>query len=178
MVNEKRIIEKMQQLQNHLKISFDDIEWLAKAMNSSPLPKLPGDGKHKNADCKNTALATVGDAILKAILSDYFFSSNCEARKGEITKNKEKLENNDVLYEVMERFDLKQYTYNDYAFFTDPQEEHQKVGDSKHNQYIEAIVAAIYYDQGFDKAKEWVLDYLLPKLKIVSEDLKKRKSAV
>ena len=170
MVNEKRIIEKMQQLQNHLKISFDDIEWLAKAMNSTPLPKLPGDGKHKDPDCKNTALATVGDAILKAILSDYFFSSNREARKGEITKNKEKLEKNTVLYKVMERFDLKQYTYNDYAFFTDPQEDHKKVGDSKHNQYIEAIVAAIYYDQGFDKAKEWVLDYLLPKLKIVSED--------
>ena len=170
MVNEKRIIKKMQQLQNHLKISFDDIEWLAKAMNSTPLPKLPSDGKNKDPDCKNTALATVGDAILKAILSDYFFSSNCEARKGEITKNKEKLENNNVLYEVMERFDLKQYTYNDYAFFTDPQEDHQKVGDSKHNQYIEAIVAAIYYDQGFDKAKEWVLDYLLPKLKIVSKD--------
>ena len=170
MVNEKRIIEKMQQLQNHLKISFDDIKWLAKAMNSTPLPKSPGDGKHKDPDCKNTALATVGDAILKAILSDYFFSSNCEARKSEITKNKEKLENNNVLYEVMERFDLKQYTYNDYAFFTDPQEDHQKVGDSKHNPYIEAIVAAIYYDQGFDKAKDWVLDYLLPKLKIVSKD--------
>ena len=170
MVNEKQIIEKMQQLQNHLKISFDDIKWLAKAMNSTPLPKLPGDGKHKDPDCKNTALATVGDAILKAILSDYFFSSNCEARKGEITKSKEKLENNSVLYEVMGRFDLKQYTYNDYAFFTDPQEDHQKVGDSKHNQYIEAIVAAIYYDQGFDKAKDWVLDYLLPKLKIVSKD--------
>ena len=170
MVNEKRIIEKMQQLQYHLKILFNDIKWLAKAMNSTPLPKLPSDGKHKDADCKNTALATVGDAILKAILTDYFFSSNCEARKGEITKSKEKLENNTVLYAVMERFGLKQYTYNDYAFSTDPQEDHQKVGDSKHNQYIEAIVAAIYYDQGFDKAKEWVLDYLLPKLKIVSED--------
>ena len=99
----------------------------------------------KTLIAKNTALATVGDAILKAILSDYFFSSNCEARKGEITKNKEKLENNNVVYEVMERFDLKQYTYNDYAFSTDPQKDHQKVGDSKHNQYIEAIVAAIYY---------------------------------
>ena len=172
MVNEKRIIEKMQRLQNHLKIYFDDIEWLAKAMNSTPLPKLHKDGRHKDPDCKNTALATVGDAILKAILTDYFFSSNCEARKGEITKSKEKLENNKVLYEVMKRFDLKQYTYNDYVFFTDLQKDHQKVSDSKHNQYIEAIVAAIYYDQGFDKAKEWVLDYLLPKLKIVSKDFK------
>jgi ribonuclease-3 len=170
MVSKARIIKKMQELASCLKISFNDIKWLEMAMNSTPLPKLPGDGKHKEPDCKNTALATVGDAILKAILSDYFFSSICEARKGEITKNKEKLENNSVLYKVMERLDLKQYTYNDYAFFTDPQEDHQKVGDSKHNQYIEAIVAAIYYDQGFDKAKEWVLDYLRPKLEIVSQN--------
>ena len=169
-MDEIRIIEEMQKLEKHIGIKFNDIKWLAKAMNSAPLPKLLGDGRHKDTDCQNTALATVGDAILKAILSDYFFSSNREARKGEITKNKEKLEKNYVLYKVMEYFDLKQYTYNDYAFFTDPQEDHQKVGDSKHNQYIEAIVAAIYYDQGFDKAKEWVLDCLLSKLKIVSED--------
>jgi ribonuclease-3 len=140
-------------------------------MDSTPLPKLPGDGTNKKPDCKNTALATVGDAILKVILADFIFAkSKWKARKGEITKEKEKLEKNPVLYEVMKRFDLKQYTYNDYVFFTDIQEDHQKVADGKHNQYIEAIVAAIYYDQGFDKAKEWVLDYLLPKLKIVSGD--------
>ena len=169
-MDEIRIIEEMQKLEKHIGIKFNEINWLAKAMNSTRLPKLSSDGKHKVPDCKNTALATVGDAILKAILSDHFFQSNCEARKGQITENRKKLENNNVLYEVMERFDLKRYTYNDYAFFTDIQKGHQKVGDSKHNQYIEAIVAAIYYDQGFDKAKDWVLDYLLPKLKIVSKD--------
>ena len=170
MLSEERIIEKMHQLERHIGIVFNDVKWLAKAMDSTPLPKLPGDGKKKKTDCENTALATVGDAILKAILADYIFTkSNWKARKGQITKEKEKLENNSVLYEVMKRFDLKQYTYNDNVFFNDHQEDHQKVADGKHNQYIEAIVAAIYYDQGFEKAKKWVLEYLLPKLKFVSE---------
>ena len=169
MVSRARIIEKMNQLENHIKIKFEDIELLAKAMNSTPLPKLPGDGKHKRSDCKNTALATVGDAILKAILADYFFSQSEQPRKGEITREKEKLEKNDVLFAVMEIDHLKQYTYNDSAFYDDPQEGDKKVSDSKHNQYIEAIIAAIYYDKGFNSTKKWVLDYLLPKLEDSSE---------
>lgn len=175
MVSEERIIEKMHELERELGLSFKEIQWLAIAMNSTRLPKLSGDGKNKKPDCNNTSLATVGDAILKAILSDFLFrcftSENKMARKGEITHVKERLENNQVLYEVMGRYDLKKYTYNDYAFYTDPQKDHERVGDSKHNQYVEAIVAAIYYDQGFDKTKEWVLDYLLPKMISVSKDV-------
>ena len=71
----------------------------------------------------------------------------------------------------MWRYDLKKYTYNDYAFYTDPQKDHERVGDSKHNQYVEAIVAAIYYDRGFDKTKEWVLDYLLPKMMSIAKEI-------
>ena len=175
MVSEERIIEKMHELERELGLSFKEIQWLAIAMNSTRLPKLSGDGKNKKPDCNNTALATVGDAILKAILSDFLFlcftSENKMARKGEITHTKERLENNQVLYEVMGRYDLKKYTYNDYAFYTDPQKDHERVGDSKHNQYVEAIVAAIYYDQGFDKTKEWVLNYLLPKMMSIAKEI-------
>ena len=175
MVSEERIIEKMHELERELGLSFKEIQWLAIAMNSTRLPKLSGDGKNKKPDCNNTALATVGDAVLKAILSDFLFlcftSENKMARMGEITHAKERLENNQVLYEVMGRYDLKKYTYNDYAFYTDPQKDHERVGDSKHNQYVEAIIAAIYYDQGFDKTKEWVLNYLLPKMISVSKDV-------
>ena len=175
MVSEERIIEKMHELERELGLSFKEIQWLAIAMNSTRLPKLSGDGKNKKPDCNNTALATVGDAILKAILSDFLFlcftSENKMARKGEITHAKERLENNQVLYEVMGRYDLKKYTYNDYAFYTDPQKDHERVGDSKHNQYVEAIVAAIYYDRGFDKTKEWVLNYLLPKMMSIAKEI-------
>ena len=175
MVSEERIIEKMHELERELGLSFKEIQWLAIAMNSTRLPKLSGDGKNKKPDCNNTALATVGDAVLKAILSDFLFlcftSENKMARKGEITHAKERLENNQVLYEVMWRYDLKKYTYNDYAFYTDPQKDHERVGDSKHNQYVEAIVAAMYYDQGFDKTKEWVLNYLLPKMMSIAKEI-------
>ena len=130
MVSEERIIEKMHELERELGLSFKEIQWLAIAMNSTRLPKLSGDGKNKKPDCNNTALATVGDAILKAILSDFLFlcftSENKMARKGEITHAKERLENNQVLYEVMGRYDLKKYTYNDYAFYTDPQKDHER----------------------------------------------------
>ena len=98
MISENSIIEEMKKLEVALELHFNDVKWLAKAMNSTPLPKLFSDGRNKAPDCENTALATVGDAILKAILSDFFFaSSNFEGRKGEITRKKEGLENNRVL---------------------------------------------------------------------------------
>ena len=108
------IDEQMYLLAKHINIGFDNIDWLKKAMNSTPLPKRPDDGKNKITDCENTALATVGDAILKAILSDYFYETDVsDVRKGDITKKKELLEKNDTLFEVMKVADLKQFTYRE-----------------------------------------------------------------
>ena len=102
---------------------------------------------------------------MKAILTDHLFTNGGEEiRKDDITQKRKKLESNDVLFAVMSSANLKQYTYNEYGFYSDPLEQHKKVSDRKHNQHMEAIIAAIYYDQGYDRTKEWVLTYLLPKL--------------
>jgi dsRNA-specific ribonuclease len=164
-MDEIRIIEEMQKLEKHIGIKFNDINWLVKAMEATPLPKRQNAGKNARRDYTNSALSTVGDSILKAILSDYLFANGGKnIRKDDITRQKEKLECNDVLFAVMGFAELKQFTYNEYGFYDDFLEHHERVSDCKHNQYIEAITAAIYYDQGFDITKKWILTYLLPKL--------------
>jgi len=165
-IDHEKVIETMQKLEKHIGITFNDITWLVKAMNATSLPKRQNAGKNKRRDYTNSALATVGDAILKTILSDHIFvNGGNDIRKEDITKQREDLENNDILFAVMVLADLKKFTYNEYGFYNDFLESHESVSDCKHNQYIEAIVAAIYYDQGYDKTKEWVINYLLPKLK-------------
>ena len=40
----------------------------------------------------------------------------------------------------------------------------KKVVNNKHDQYIEAIIAAIYYDSNYDTVKEWISKWLFPLL--------------
>ena len=86
-MDEIRIIEEMQKLEKHIGIKFNDINWLFKAMEATPLPKRQDAGKNKRRDYTNSALATVGDAILKTILSDHIFlNGGNDIRKEDITK--------------------------------------------------------------------------------------------
>ena len=163
MLTKERIHTQMHTLEEKTGLQFNDIAWLAQAMDSTPLPKELTDGKNKKSDCNNTALATVGDAMLKAILADYLFQKNF--KKGQITCIKQELECNSTLHSILMKEELLQYAYNDHGFCYDPLQDHQKVSTSpKHTPYIEAIVAALYYDKGFDEAKKWVNAYLLPRL--------------
>lgn len=169
-MDDTRIIEQMRKLEKDIDILFNDINWLVNAMNATALHKRTGAGKNASTDYTNSSLATVGDSLLKAVLSDYLFANGGkDIRKDDITRQKEKLECNDVLFTVMGIAKLKQYTYNEYGFYNDFLEDHERVSDCKHNQYIEAIIAAVYYDQGFDITKKWILEYLLPKLKNCAE---------
>ncbi|MDE7349228.1 MAG: hypothetical protein K2N53_06155, partial [Clostridia bacterium] len=51
------------------------------------------------------------------------------------------------------------YAYNDSDFYNNSLP-HNRVPHSKHDNYIEAIIAAIYKDRGFDYCKKWLLSFL------------------
>lgn len=166
--NPKRIKEEMFKLEKSLGYSFNDISRLEEAMRSFTIPKKENDGNNSRK-YSNGALATVGDAILKAVLADYLFSEKHLKTEGEITTKKEALENNEVLHRLMVEEKLIGYAYNESHFKKDEEGTnkygHIKVPDSiEHTPYLEAIIAAIYYDCGFEKTKKWILNWLLPKL--------------
>ena len=113
-MKEKIILEKMTELSKKIDYSFKDIRLLAKAMNATKIEK------RKNADeYMNDALATVGDAMLKALLADELYRKNPHARKGDITAEKAELENNKILSEIMDKESLRQFTCNRYGFWHD-----------------------------------------------------------
>ena len=127
--------------------------------------KIKCENAGKNNDTYvNEGLALVGDTILKFVLSDKIFSEETKI-KGEITKSKEKLEKNGVLYEIFVKENWRMFAYNNDNFY-DNAPGNNKVSCKKvHNPYIEAIIAAIYYDSSFDNTKHWILYFLYPLLK-------------
>lgn len=161
-MDQDRIEKEMHELDRKIDYKFDDIKWLSKAMGSIKLEEL--DNEYANG-----ALATVGDAIIKFVLADKLFQDMKYPTKGNITNEKEKLEKNSTFHNLINGENWIDYAYNDFQFYSDNVPDHEKVANNGHDSYVEAIVAAIYYDSNFDIVKEWIVTHLLPLLEKYSE---------
>ena len=155
-MNKKRITAKMKEFQKILGIRFKNLDLLCDAMNGE---------KTELNDHFCDPMATVGDAILATILADRSYSvDNCRSKEG-ITAEKG-LADNDIMYRLAEGEGWNKYIYTSKHFYGDEGvPDHELVPFKKgHFPHIEAIVAAIYYDRGFEKTKKWAKDKLRPLL--------------
>lgn len=158
-ITDEEITSKMLELQEKIKYKFNNIKHLKDAMNATLMSKTNEEGKHKK-DYFNDALGTVGDALIKFLLSDYLYEGT--TKKGEISQHKEKMENNEVLYKIIVGEGWINYAYNKTHFREENDNyKNDKVSDKKHSQYLEAITASIYYDGGFNAVKKWFNNTLL-----------------
>lgn len=60
--------------------------------------EVSGEGKN-HSEYTNDGLATIGDTVLKSVIADYLYRKGITT-KGEITRIKSKLENNEVILYV------------------------------------------------------------------------------
>ena len=155
------IESKMEELSKKIEYEFKDISLLKKAMDST---KIQEKKEHSNQ-----CLATVGDAVLKLLISDYLFYIDKISTKGELTEKKKELENNKVLYKIVTNEEIINFAFNDKHFYSKENPQHEKVASSKHDSYIEAIIGAIFYDGGFEKTKIWFENWLYPILEKYKE---------
>ena len=148
------IESKMEELSKKIEYEFKDISLLKKAMDST---KIQEKKEHSNQ-----CLATVGDAVLKLLISNYLFYIDKISTNGELTEKKKELENNKVLYKIVTNEEIINFAFNDKHFYSKENPQHEKVALSKHDSYLEAIIGAIFYDGGFEKTKIWFENWLYP----------------
>lgn len=157
------IEENMLELEEKIKYPFKDISLLARAMGAIKI-KISDQGKN-DKEYANSGLATLGDAILKAVLTDILYRSYEIQTKGQLTAKKSEVEKSSVLHNIMDDEKLIDYAFNEKHFYKDKGiPDNEKVVNNNHDQYIEAIVAAIYYDSNYDTVKEWISEWLFPLL--------------
>ena len=167
----ERIEEEMKKLESKLEYKFNDISWLEKAMKSVKIKDIPNQGKN-GKEYSNETLATVGDTILKFVITDKLFKENESITKGELTDFKKTLESNKTLHKIMIEEHLIDYAYNDSNFHKDSKiKNNEKVVDKKHDPYLEAIIGAIYYDSKSDfvEVRNWINEWLFPRLEKYSK---------
>lgn len=101
-------------------------------------------------------LEFLGDAILELIVSDYIYNVDIDIKEGEMSKKRSKLVNEVSLLYVMNKEELTKYIIVGNSIKTFNRENASFVGD-----ICEALIAAIYLDQGYEKAKEFVYRVIL-----------------
>jgi len=157
MKKSERYMTKQQELANKLGIRFKDENLLTQALvNRSYL------NEHSNWPTgHNERLEFLGDAVLELAVTKYLFLHYPDKPEGELTDWRAALVNAKTLAQIAQEIELDKY------LFLSRGEAKEK--DSKGHQYIladamEALLGAIYLDQGWAVAQRTINKLVLSKL--------------
>jgi len=104
----------------------------------------------------NERLEFLGDAVLELVTTDYLYKRFPEMDEGQLTSLRSALVNWDSCAQAAEKLGMNEYLLLSKG-------ESKDTGRAR--QYIlantmEALIGAIYMDQGFDAAKEFILNHI------------------
>ena len=160
-MDENKILERMAEFEKVIGYHFSDVSNYKRAMSASRV-KIIGEGKN-HREYSNDAIATIGDAFLKTVLARKLFEEGCET-KGEITQQKECLEKNLTMYDLMDHEGWTKYIFNEDCFYDEDFKQNKKPPFNKHVQYVEALVGAMLLDSDYETTEEWIILVLRPLL--------------
>lgn len=111
----------------------------------------------------NERLEFLGDAVLQLVITDYLFKKYSDMHEGEMTSLRSVLVNADTCSEVAQKLGV-----NDFLLLS--KGESKDAGRAR--QYIlantlEAIIGAIYLDQGYDRARDFIYKHIT----VLAEDI-------
>ena len=111
----------------------------------------------------NERLEFLGDAVLELVITRYLFDKYPEKPEGELTAYRSSLVNTTSLAESAEKLGMNEYLLLSKG-------EARDTGKARH--YIladafEAVIGAIYLDQGYDGATQFIADNLYQKIDLI-----------
>ncbi len=142
-------------LQKILKVTFSDITFLRSAITHRSYLN-----EHREATWDhNERLEFLGDAVLELVVTDFLFAKYPEKPEGELTAIRAALVNTVSLADASTRLGI-----NDYLLMS--KGEAKDIGRAR--QYIlanafEACIGAIYMDQGYAAARDFIAERLFPR---------------
>ena len=117
----------------------------------------------------NERLEFLGDAVLEIVVTEYLFNNYPDTPEGDLTNWRASLVNSKMLALVSKEIKLEDYLYLSKGEAKDK--------NTKARQYIlanavEALIGAIYLDQGIKPATKFIKEHMLSKLgNILSNEL-------
>jgi len=155
-------LTKLQELQTKIGIQFNDQTTLKKALiHRSYL------NENKDSDLShNERLEFLGDAVLELIITEVLFHTYPKKTEGDLTSYRAATVKTSSLAESANQINLGDYLYLSKG---------EEATGGRNRQYIlantfEALLGAIYLDQGMHTAKDFLTKFLFPKIEIIVEN--------
>ncbi len=109
----------------------------------------------------NERLEFLGDAVLEIVVTEFLFQNFPETPEGDLTNWRASLVNSKMLAQIAQEIELEEFLYLSKG--------ESKDNNSKARQYIlanavEALIGAIYLDQGIEPSGKFVLKVIVSKL--------------
>ncbi len=155
-------MKNSENLENKINIHFNDKKLLKEA-----LVHRSYINEHPSSDVgHNERLEFLGDAVLELIVTEYLFL-NYDNPEGELTNWRASLVNSKMLAEVADEFSLYNYLFLSRG---EAKDKNEKARNYILANAMEALIGAVYLDQGWEVAKKFILDNIVVKLPYILEN--------
>lgn len=144
-----------------LGVTFSDISLLETALTHRSFLNENKDSGLQH----NERLEFLGDAVLELATTDRLFNKYPNAPEGELTAYRAALVNTVSLAGISEELSLNEYIRLSKGEAKDTGRARQFILANA----VEAIIGALYLDQGYDAAEKFVATYFYPKLDAIIE---------
>ncbi len=155
-------MEKLKKLERKIGINFKDQDLLKEA-----LVHRSYINEHPNFELgHNERLEFLGDAVLELVVTENLYQ-NYDNSEGELTNWRAALVNSKMLAETADKFELYDYLYlsRGESKDTNPKAKNYILANA-----LEALIGAIYLDQGWEVTRDFLLKNLLTELPRILEN--------
>lgn len=148
----KKRDDLLRELQSKLGTAIKNIDYLDVALTHSSYAKQKKSAKHYER------MEFLGDSVLQLCISDVLFNSYSDEDEGELTKQRALIVCENSLYELAKSWNLGEYILMSKGEeLTGGRERVSILADC-----VEAVIAAVYLDSGFESSKEFIEKYFRP----------------
>ncbi|HEY2003626.1 MAG TPA: ribonuclease III [Candidatus Saccharimonadia bacterium] len=150
----------LQEFQDHIGINFQDPSLLERAfVHRSYLNEHPKLGLEHNE-----RLEFLGDAVLELVVTDFLYR-NYPNPEGDLTNWRSALVKTESLAAVAEKLEIAQYFKLSRGEAKGNARSHALISANA----VEAVIGAIYLDQGYESAKAFITDHIVSRLPEILE---------
>lgn len=150
-------------LQNNIGVKFKNKELLKQALVHRSYINEHPDFKTGH----NERLEFLGDAVLEIVVTEYLFLNFTAVPEGDLTNWRASLVNAKMLYEVANDLEIEK---NLYLSKGEAKDKNKKSRQFILADAVEAIIGAIYLDQGMEVTKDFITKYIISKLDSILEN--------
>ena len=150
-------IINLEKIEDKIGIKFNKKEYLIEALSHrSYLNEKPGfRALYGLVDGHNERLEHLGDSVLGLVIAEKLYC-NYPGREGDLTAIKSHFVNGNNMAEISDKIELEKFLFMGHGEINNELGRKSKIANA-----LEALIAAIFIDQGYDKAKEFINNFFL-----------------